>query len=259
MVYWFSIYVELGGTGSGNFGHAGRPGEVGGSGPGGGGGEKSSSDSSSSSSSSSKVLIQRHGMAEAEDMDSMVHEASGIKIYYPKGGGGGADSPGALDAEYVATSLSKFGKNCPDTIYNGTKEIVISSQSDAEQEEYIKSIGLNPKEYISAASGGDGTIVFYNNSVDDLTLAHEIGHNFATSIWGTAHPPKDSDFSFACRWEGSVTAYSKAFQKATGSWAEDFAEVASYYCNGYKSELRAQGHKFKVMEFEKLVGNFVRV
>ena len=77
----------------------------------------------------------------------------------------------------------------------------------------------------AVASGGDGSVVFYNGKADASTLVHEMGHNLAYATYSSPEPSRSSAYSKAYAKEKSVSNYSFF----SGSKSEDFADAVRLY------------------------------
>ena len=184
-----------------------------------------------SSKGTSEIL--KHGMTNTEKMTSFTFE--GITFYYT----GKVDKSSAI----VKTLLNFTGAaKMPDSLLGSTKEVIISSQKNSADSYWEKT--YNMKGFTSLATGGDGSIVVYNNSAMDVgSLAHEMGHNFAKDKWGSTVPGKDSDFSAAINSKESAPTF-----YATRAPAEDFAESVKLYITDPDQLKKIAPKRFEIVE-----------
>lgn len=99
-----------------------------------------------------------------------------------------------------------------------THTIVFTTQANKEDEYWQKQ--WDDPDFKSAATGGSGTITFFNDDPDGggATVVHEMSHIYAEAIWGTPAPPKESAFYQAALYEEPPTEYGQTCVD------EDFAE-----------------------------------
>ena len=157
--------------------------------------------------------IKAHGMAQAEDMVSVSWE--GIDYWFKKG-------------TFSETSLADLviamaDERLPRRLTSATKRVIFSDQPNMEDAYWA--VRYNDPNFVSLATGGDGTIVIYRNQPIDIgSLAHEMGHNLATKKWQSTSPSPWSDYGKAMdSGEPPPTNYAK------NSPSEDFAESVRLY------------------------------
>ncbi|MBH8566733.1 hypothetical protein I8748_32055 [Nostoc sp. CENA67] len=185
-----------------------------------------------------------HGMSESEDMWSVEHE--GVRYH----------STGSLDKNHPlikAISLDvEENDPLPKSLTRYTSDVYFSSQRNRDDKYWEKT--YNIKDFKSAATGGNGSVVYYNGGSSDRgTLIHEMGHNLATGRYGATAPPESSNYIQAAIKDGDhPSSYGR------NSRAEDFAETARMYHTSpdllkEKSPLRYQVMK-QILEDENFGG-----
>lgn len=156
--------------------------------------------------------VQQHGMSKPEDMHMV--EIDGVKFMYPPG-------KEKHVAETINSQIPPHGA-MPEKLWQANERVVYTTQKNNKDSYWEKE--YNTPGFTSAATGGDGGIVVYNDrSMGSQTFAHESGHNLATKTWGSTDPPKDSKYGKAQSLEPPVTEYGA---KSPG---EDFAEACKMY------------------------------
>jgi len=120
----------------------------------------------------------------------------------------------------------------PDRLWNSNKQLIFSENANISDEYFGRRYKI--ENFRSAATGGDGSVVFYNRSnkaAEGSTFYHESGHNIAKRQWGNTNPSSGSFFSRAAKKEPPVTKYAKIAKDSTGDDSEDFAETVAMYFN----------------------------
>ncbi len=118
--------------------------------------------------------MQAHGMSKNEEMSGTT--VNGIPMAWSKG----AEKYATAVAAHLKTAMASM----PSKLVRATKSIAFSSQVNKEDEYWSKT--YNIANFRSNATGGDGTIVSYDNGSGENPakfadiFAHESGHNFAT-------------------------------------------------------------------------------
>jgi len=141
----------------------------------------------------------------------------GYQIYYPP------TSKGRENAAFAINALATG--NFPEKLTKSTKRIVFTDQPNKKDEYWAKK--YNRPNFKSQATGGDGIVHVYNGGrIPKSTMAHEMGHNVAQSLWGSFHPPESSRYGQAQKKEPPVSKYGAS---APG---EDFAEAVKLYAVG---------------------------
>jgi SPP1 gp7 family putative phage head morphogenesis protein len=163
--------------------------------------------------SASTQAIQLHGMPQAEQMYSV--EWEDLTYYFAE----------LTPKSPIVKTLLHFA-SVPDIaqeIERHTKQVIFTKQTNRDDPHWA--IEYNEPGFVSAATGGQGTVTIYNNySTGISTMAHEMGHNFAYGRYGSSSPRVQSDFRAAVSsGESPPTDYAK---KAI---AEDFAESVMLY------------------------------
>lgn len=184
-----------------------------------------------------------HGMGELEDMQ--VSTFNGLTVQ---------EAGGFEMSEISLVDLVLEGWP-PKRMTKSTHTLIFSAQRNKSDAYWEKKYGK--KDFVSAATGGDGKVVVYNGSpASARTLRHEMGHNFARTVYGTTSPPEGSDFRAAAEADGkSLTDYGQV------AIAEDFAETVAIYLETSKKShnfdakdlKRESPNRYAVME--KLLGN----
>ncbi len=152
-----------------------------------------------------------HGMADTEDM--LEGEAHGLRARFPA----------SLAREAQQTLQRVEAAGFPPKLTAATRRVFFTTQGNRE-DAYWKALYKNFGA--STATGGDGDVMVYNgNSASADVMAHEMGHNLATSLWGSTYPPASSEYGQAQRAEKPVTEY------GANSPAEDFAEACKMYAD----------------------------
>ena len=188
--------------------------------------------------------IKEHGMTTTTKMRKV--KVEGVEIFYEDG------------LEYEASQLiSAAGKMNP-RLWRQNKKVIITNQNNKEDAHWATEFGT--KGFVSAATGGDGNVVFYGGRFNRTTLTHESAHNLAYNLWGTTSPNKKpgnvgkhkSDFSDReegrlkrgdrTRIENAVTGYGK------NNSAEDFAE----YVTAFEEIVVKGGHRYKEARIQDL-------
>jgi phage gp29-like protein len=167
-----------------------------------------------------------HGMAEAELHRSV--RFGGIEF-------SATDFSETSPAARTVAALAQDGW-VPVELAKYTEKIIFTEQRNKEDAYWEKK--YNTKDFVSAATGGDGNVVIYNSRGGDRALlSHEMGHNMATARYGITSPPPSSDFYAAAQKKGAPTTYGE------NSIAEDFAESVYLYVEYLNKE--PIGKKFK--------------
>ena len=152
-----------------------------------------------------------HGMTRAEACHEV--KVGGVAYRFPPGAAG-----------VVAWTLAGLaaGPPLPAALARRQNAVVFSPGANKDDGRWERE--YDTKGFVSAATGGDGDICAYNGKgVSRSTYAHEAGHNLAAHVWGSAHPPGDSEYGRAQAAEPPVTPY------GASSTAEDFADACSIY------------------------------
>lgn len=143
----------------------------------------------------------------------------------------------AGEREYIPTPLPKAFS----TVNN---KILFTAQRNSQDHVWEKAYGI--QGFMSAASGGDGNIVFYNIDQKLVNVrqnfAHESGHNLATAVWGRTQPPPDSEYGMAQIQESAVSEY------AANSPDEDFAEACKLYVSNKEYLIQNFPKKFAALD-----------
>ena len=182
---------------------------------------------------SRSILQRQHGMSEPEYMWAC--EFEGIKFH-----GTAMFSP-SHKALKVIDELLKRPK-LPDSFTRHTSDIYFTDQKnkdDAYWQEVYKIKG-----FTSAATGGDGKVVFYSSSSPSLdVLVHEMGHNFAKGRYGQTRPPQESQYAKVIKSkEPPATWY------GTTDPGEDFAETAELYFSYPRFLKKEAPRRFKIFD-----------
>jgi hypothetical protein len=181
---------------------------------------------------SSPNLLTAHGMSERE-----LHryaEFGGIKIF-------AADFSENSAAVQTVQKLAQENW-LPPELMKYTERIVFTDQRNKDDAYWEEQYGK--KDFFSAATGGDGSVVVYNgDSSDRATVSHEMGHNMAFARYGDPSPPPGSDFYAAAQKKGAPTEY------GTNSIGEDFAESVYLYVEWLNKA--DEGKKFKKADPER--------
>jgi hypothetical protein len=161
--------------------------------------------------------VKEHSMPKPEMLKSF--EFEGIRYHYNE------QDSNSLNA--VRQLVRDVGSRdpLPAALTAKTGNVYVSSQEHGAVN-YWRDRYNNPKMEIGA-TGGSGDVVFYNggSGVSNLrsALAHEMGHNFATSKYGGTTPPPTSEFARASAQHPAPSDYAK------NGLNEDFAESVKYY------------------------------
>jgi hypothetical protein len=159
---------------------------------------------------SSPVSIKAHGMKSAQKMTAV--EFDGMKIHDSR----------QNQANTIRQLLDMPGAGTPEMqrLTSLTSNVYLAKGGNASDAYWAKM--YNRRGFKSAATGGDGNIVVYNNeAMASSTFVHEAGHNLAKAIYGNATPPFNSDF-------GSISTRSPT-DYGNASRAEDFADSVMLY------------------------------
>ena len=160
-----------------------------------------------------------HEMSKPETFSSV--KVGQIRYHFP------SSDPSALD-NVTKTINDVISKKIPDGLSKHTSNIYLANQKSGKDFYWEKVYGW--EGFISAATGGDRSIVGYGGvSLTRGTIAHEMGHNLANSMYGSPTPPKGSKFA-------SLTKRTKGekIEKHPSNYgminkAEDFAESVRLY------------------------------
>lgn len=157
--------------------------------------------------------IKAHGMDQAEDMVSVTWE--GITYWFKKG------DVSEINLAELIVAMSE--EQLPRRLTSATKRVIFSDQPNLKDAYWA--VKYNDPGFVSLATGGDGTVVVYRKQPIDIgTMAHEMGHNLATTKYGSTWPPPGSAYGKAmASGEPPPTNY------AMNSPAEDFAESIRLY------------------------------
>jgi hypothetical protein len=155
-----------------------------------------------------------HGMSTLESFLEL--DIGGMVLYDPNG----FDVSSA--ATRFAADLLMRRPPYPDALLQHTREVYFTSQPN--RHDAFWKVKYNNPDHVSAATGGNGQIVVYNDRWMSLnTFSHEAGHNLATGIYGTTSPPRSSKYYKRTANVREVSDYAK------NSLAESFAEDVSKY------------------------------
>jgi SPP1 gp7 family putative phage head morphogenesis protein len=175
------------------------------------------------------VAVLKHGMTESENLVKV--RFGGIDIY----------ATSFTDNSDVVNSLSRFISDgwFPENLRKETDEIIFSSQRNKEDDYWAKK--YNSTNFVSAATGGDRSVVVYNaRGINHESMAHEMGHNLAFARYGTT-TPNASTTAF-----GKLAKHTKApTQYGGNSVAEDFAESVQLYVRHTNGSAAADAVEFK--------------
>lgn len=179
-----------------------------------------------------------HGMSNPEAMKMV--KVNGIEIYYPPG-----------KEKEVAQLINGMAigsqRELPPQLMTGTQRIIYSTQRNNQDAYWEKQ--YNMPGLVSAATGGDGTIVVYNGKpIPPGTLAHEMGHNKANEVWGQQNPGTNVQPQYAAAQakEQPVSSY------GAKSPAEDWAEACTKYATD--PEQFRKDFPLKYAAVEKILG-----
>lgn len=160
-------------------------------------------------------FMTEHGMAQREPMFSAKMDHT--TVYY-SANESGRERAAALIAAYARGTV-------PPEVSFATSNIYITNQKNMHDEHWGRTYNIS--NFVSAATGGDGSIAFYGSgdSANLDNLRHEMAHNLAAKLYGQTTPPANSpigklwtDFKKGDR-SLAVTEYSMA------SPSEMFAET----------------------------------
>lgn len=132
--------------------------------------------------SGKKRPIQAHGMDTAEDMIGI--EIDGVEFWVPESE---VSSVGGSKLNSVVKLIDETD-NMPKALWEANDRIVYSTQRNNRDAYWAEQ--YNTPDFRSAATGGDGTVVTYNDAMSLDTFSHESGHNFANKAWSQTRPPK---------------------------------------------------------------------
>ena len=177
--------------------------------------------------------VNAGGMSAPEKLASLTID--GVLYQFPEVTG--SNSP------FVETLLNlSSAPPIPAPLMKATSGVVFTAQSNKYDSYWAAK--FNDPGFRSVATGGSGTTVVYNG--DPLTVdvfAHEAGHNFATTKYGTPTPGPASDFAkAAATGEPPVSSY------ASHNLAEDFAEAVSLYVEDPVRMKSIAPERFKVIQ-----------
>jgi phage gp29-like protein len=146
----------------------------------------------------------------------------------------------------AATLLAVYGRGIPPELTFGTTKIVLTDEQSTKDVFLSKQYN---KTFVSAATGGDGRVVFYKSGINQSQnsysaqgkqiLAHELSHNLSRMLYGNTQPPYDS-------------AAEKLYQKAkkTKDWRlspSDYGmtTVGEYYAEAIGNHVASGASKAK--------------
>lgn len=156
--------------------------------------------------------VRLHGMSAPEDTNKF--RFNGVDVHYP------ATPEGQRLVAHNLATLLAVG-DAPPSLFRGTSKIVMTEQPNAQDAYWATVYGRS--DFRSAATGGNGEIVFYGRHKQEGLLSHELGHNLATHLWKGTQPDPNSAYGRAQAAEPPVTSYAKG--AGTFSRSEDFAEA----------------------------------
>ncbi len=163
-------------------------------------------------------LEQIHGMTYSEAMQKS--EVDGIKVYW------GEKSKFSIGESLKM--LKDMHQKMPEKLWKVNKNIVFTEQKSNLDSHWEKE--FNMPGFEAAATGGDGDIAVYNGKkMSPGTYAHESGHNLAVSLWGTVHPPADSDYGKTQKMGINGRVTNAVSEYGSNNRAEDFAEACRLY------------------------------
>lgn len=173
------------------------------------------------------AIKMEHGMPGPEKM--FVVNMDGIPLHY------------AMDSQSRMTAAALMAKTAvdplPPELTRHTRNVFISTlrnSADPKWEVRYKTPG-----FISAATGGDGNVVFYNTGGGSMSsswnvLAHEMGHNLAKGVYGNTDPgPSSGIGALYDRWKSKASGYENVpTHYARHNRSEAFAEAIARYFGG---------------------------
>ena len=153
-----------------------------------------------------RPIEAKHGMKDPEEMVSV--KFGGIELHYPLGVAGRKNATTVLQ-EMLQDNYSQ-------ALIKHTSSVYLSNQRNKNDDYWEKT--YNIPNFRSAATGGKGSVVFYNGRIQPGALVHEMGHNLAGSVYGSSTPPPNSIYAKVYAKEKRVSVYSEK----SGSIGEDY-------------------------------------
>jgi len=172
--------------------------------------------------------LKWHGMSETATFK--VVDFNGIRWLYE------ADDP--YSTKRLASSIRTVrNMNIPDSLSKHTSNILYTSQRN--RQDKIWGERFNMKNFISTATSGDGSIVYYDGSTaTEYNLIHEMGHNLALRRYGRVVVPSKSDYGrLWMRWRNNPALESPVSDYGKVAIQEDFAEAVEMYINNNEKML----------------------
>lgn len=154
-----------------------------------------------------------HGMDAQEFFAGF--DLGGQQLYYNKS---------APVREFVTTLYDhhRAGLPLPEPLMQNTKRIIFSNRSNGDDD--VSGRKYNMENFVSAATANNGDIVVYSGRTLSMrSYAHEMGHNLAEQVYGSATPPERSRYRVAAQDEPPVSSYAAVHP------AEDFAESVAVF------------------------------
>lgn len=176
-----------------------------------------------------------NGMKEPEMMHTVVFE--GIPYHYPPN----------LRKQFEESidgmlSIDKF----PETLTKYTKNVFMTNQKCV-WDEYFANL-YNMPNASAEATGGSGNIVFYGGKpIYPYTMAHEMGHNLATGIYGSTTPTTESAFMKAITTKTKGKLEPPVSKYAGVALPEDFAESVRMYFQTKTHMKNAYPKRYKII------------
>lgn len=166
----------------------------------------------------------------------------GVKISWERGD---KDSLHAASQSLASMAMNMYRtkESTRDTevLMHNTKEIIFTSQPCKWDSYWEATYGIS--KFQAAATGGSGTITVYRNEAAGVSiLAHEMGHNFARSVWGDTTPELGHDYAKAQSVEAPVTEYGAIKP------SEDFAEAMGLHMYDRDRFAQRFPHKSKAIK-----------
>lgn len=192
-----------------------------------------------------------HGMANYEPMMSFKMEH--MEIHYT-----------ASNRKAVANMLADYSRNpIPLEVTAHTRAMYFSDQANKEDAYWAKR--YNTTHFKSAATGGDGRIVFYkqNDSGHHIiaTTAHEMGHNLARGVYHDSDPGSNSPIGkLYDAWKANPhSAVPPPTDYGRNSRSEAFAEAVSVRFTHAHGRASSLNHHYSIALDEALHMSRVKI